>query len=411
MLEISLVVASLVALTLWVAMSAHVLAIQRRRARVQRMLATASDILRSEDGAGLSIANRVARLRPALDAASRETLMRGVTDPDASAQIADGLAAYLVDRWGIDSLERDARSHWSARTKWRRMTALRILTRLAHPGRLQLLARAVEQDDAEIAMVACAELGALNEPEAGDILINALTAGKHPASRIATHLDRSPLRLEMQLRPLLGHADGTVRFWAATLIGSALDVRGLEQALLPLTDDPDPRVRKAAIESLGRVGDALAADAAVRLLADPAPFVRAHAVRALGRLDRVDLAPRAAALLADRNWWVRLAVKQMLEGLGSDVWPILVPLLDHPDRFARNGAAEVFQNLGLLDSLIVMEAASDNPTLQKVEMLRRIAAAGGVRLTDSLLERTGPIIGLRVRGLLSVIGFEKVGAA
>ena len=63
----------------------------------------------------------------------------------------------------------------------------------------------------------------------------------------------------------------------------------------------------------------------------------------------------------------------------------------------RNGAAEVFQNLGVLDSLIVMEAATDNPGATKIDMLRRIAAAGGVRFTDSLIERAGPIVGPRIR--------------
>ena len=70
--------------------------------------------------------------------------------------------------------------------------------------------------------------------------------------------------------------------------------------------------------------------------------------------------------------------------MGSDVWPVLMRSLNHSDRFVRNGAAEVFQNLGVLDSLIVMEAATDNPGAMKIDMLRRIAAAGGVRFTDSL---------------------------
>ena len=97
--------------------------------------------------------------------------------------------------------------------------------------------------------------------------------------------------------------------------------------------------------------------------------------------------------------------------MGSDVWPLLVPCLSSADRFVRNGAAEVFQNLGLLDSLILMEAASDDPAPHKIDMLRRIAAAGGVRLTDSLVERAGPTVGPRVRGLLTAIGFQDVGAA
>jgi HEAT repeat protein len=131
----------------------------------------------------------------------------------------------------------------------------------------------------------------------------------------------------------------------------------------------------------------------------------------LGKLERPDLANPLVSLLGDRSWWVRFAAKQALEAMGTDVWPVLVPCLTNADRFVRNGAAEVFQNLGLLDSLIVMEAATDDPAPHKIDMLRRIAAAGGVRLTDSLLERAGPIVGPRVRGLLSAIGFQDVGAA
>jgi hypothetical protein len=85
--------------------------------------------------------------------------------------------------------------------------------------------------------------------------------------------------------------------------------------------------------------------------------------------------------------------------------------LDHRDRFVRNGAAEVVQNLGILDSLIVLEAASDNPSRAKVDMLQRIAAAGGLRFTESLVERAGPVLGPRVRRLLDAIGFAHVGVA
>jgi len=59
----------------------------------------------------------------------------------------------------------------------------------------------------------------------------------------------------------------------------------------------------------------------------------------------------------------------------------------------------------------VMEAATDDPAPQKIDMLRRIATAGGVRLTDSLVERAGPTVGPRVRGLLAAIGLADVGAA
>jgi hypothetical protein len=96
--------------------------------------------------------------------------------------------------------------------------------------------------------------------------------------------------------------------------------------------------------------------------------------------------------------------------LGSEVWPVLMRCLDNSDGFVRNGAAEVFQNLGILDSLIMMEAASDDPSPSKVDLLKRIANAGGVRMTDSLVERAGASAP-KVRRLLASMGMERAGAA
>jgi HEAT repeat protein len=146
------------------------------------------------------------------------------------------------------------------------------------------------------------------------------------------------------------------------------------------------------------------------MITDPVPYVRAHAARAIGELGRSDLASRVCPLLGDGDWWVRLAARESLEMMGAEVWPAVVRCLDHRDRFVRNGAAEVVQNLGVLDSLIVLEAATDNPADSKVAMLQRIAAAGGVRFTESLLERAGPVVGPRIRRLLDTIGLEHVGA-
>lgn len=410
-LDILLLAGSTVAAIAWLGLAVYVLAVQRRRAAAGAALSAATDLLSDDDVRRLALGDRVARMRRTVEGASREMVMRGAADATTPPEIADALCAYLVERWGVDLLERDARSHRSTRSRWRRMAALTILCRLGHPRRLDVLAAAADDADADVASVAFSLLGVLDDPHAGEILVRALTSKRHPAARIAVHLDRSPLPLADRLRPLVTDADPEVRFWAAALLGRYTDLRGLERELIPLTDDPDPRVRKAAIESLGRVGDGPAADAAVRLLQDPVGFVRANAVRALGKLDRPDLAGTFIPLLGDRDWWVRFAAKQTLETMGTEVWTTLVSCLNDADRFMRNGAAEVFQNLGLLDSLIVMEAASDDPAPQKIDMLRRIASAGGVRLTDSLVERAGPVVGPRVRSLLSVIGLEDVGAA
>jgi HEAT repeat protein len=411
MLDLILLGGAIGAALVWLLLSAHVLSVQRRRATARATLANATQVLRGDAVRRLPLAERIAAARPVMEEASRDLVMRGAAAGDSGAEVADTLAAYVEERWGIDALERDAAAHQTVQGKWRRMAALRILNRLGRPGRLELLERAIDQADGDVASVALSLLGDLNDARAGELLIGALTRKRHPASRVAIHIDRSPLHLAARLRPLLRAADPDLRFWAAVLLGRYLDVADLERDLIPMVDDPDPRVRKAAIESLGRIGDESSASAAVRLLSDPVAFVRANAARAIGKLDRPELASQVAVLLGDRDWWVRFAAKQALEAMGSDVWPVLVPCLSHADRFVRNGAAEVFQNLGLLDSLILMEAASDDPAPHKIDMLRRIAAAGGVRLTDSLIERAGPTVGPRVRGLLTAIGFQDVGAA
>ena len=71
--------------------------------------------------------------------------------------------------------------------------------------------------------------------------------------------------------------------------------------------------------------------------------------------------------------------------------------LDDSDCSVRNWRGGGLSEIGVLDSFIVMEAASDDPSHAKVELLRRVAAAGGTGwLTESPVERAGPKTGLRV---------------
>jgi HEAT repeat protein len=405
-----LAVTALLAIIAWAALTAHLLMIQRRRIAARRLVSDAIALLEQDNVRYLSLAERIERVRPVAVGASRELIMHATADRETPDAAFRALLGYLTDRWGLETLLRDATTHNSPRDKWRRMTALRILFRSNHTAILDLLVRATESPDPDIAEVAFSLLGSSSEPRAMDILFEALRAHRHPASRIAMYIEQSPQLIGERLKARLGDRDPIVRLWCATLLARYPEEH-IEEELAALTDDLDPRVRKAAIQTLGKIGDEIAADRALQLLTDPFAYVRAHAARALGELVRTDLADRVAPLLGDTDWWVRLAARESLEMMGSDVWPVLMRSLNHPDRFVRNGAAEVFQNLGVLDSLIVMEAATDNPGATKIDMLRRIAAAGGVRFTDSLVERAGPIVGPRIRALLATIGLQHVGAA
>ena len=106
--------------------------------------------------------------------------------------------------------------------------------------------------------------------------------------------------------------------------------------------------------------------------------MRAHAARALGRLHGASRAAALAHLLADRDWTVRHAVKETLTTMGEACAPALFPFLSHPDEFARNGAAEILQNLGVFERLVGLEAAgpSHPARARQIRLLAPPAARG-----------------------------------
>ena len=318
------------------------------------------------------------------------------------------LAEAIVARIGRRQLEALAVASAHPRHNARRIAAMELLTRAESPGVTRLLARTVDDRDQEIVGASLAMLGRVPDDIAAAALVDALKETKYTPSRIATYLDRFERPLGESLRPLLHHPDPNVRYWGATLL-SRHPVAGIDSDLAALSRDPAPLVRKAAVASLAHLGGTRLEQVATALLADDAWFVRAHAARALATTGDADHAEVIAPLLTDREWWVRLAAKESLQQLGDEVWAVLVPYLDHEDGFARNGAAEVLQNIGVLDSLIVLEAATSRPSAAKLEMLRKIASAGGTRMTAAMLERVDDRARPRVRALLETLGLEPAG--
>jgi HEAT repeat protein len=316
------------------------------------------------------------------------------------------VAEAAVARIGRPAIEALAGERRPPKDNWRRIAAMRLLAAGSPASTLvPLLTRALD-DDPEIVGASLAVLGRLEDRAAGLALIGALKDHKYAPSRIATYLDQSPAPIADALVPLLHHPDAQVRYWGATLMARHR-VPGVERDVASLTKDASPLVRKAAVATLAEIDSAGAVGAVQPLLEDPIWYVRAHAARALATAHATDTAEQIAPLLADREWWVRLAARESLQQMGEEIWSVLVPYLDHADGFARNGAAEVLQNIGVLDSLIVLEAATSRPSASKVEMLRKIAAAGGTRMTEALLERVDENVRPRVRSLLTNLGLER----
>ena len=62
--------------------------------------------------------------------------------------------------------------------------------------------------------------------------------------------------------------------------------------------------------------------------------------------------------------------------------------LSSNDAFARNGAAEVLQNLGVLDWTLRGIASGVRPTDEALDVLKRALREGGVAMADAAALRT-----------------------
>jgi HEAT repeat protein len=292
-----------------------------------------------------------------------ERAHRGVESKELTARAATRLVRRVSRR-------KPARTEWG---KWRRVTALQRLERAHHPAVPRLVRRVLDDSDPKIAAAAIRTLGDIGDEWAIDLLVDALRRGHGQRSRVAAELERLAPAPGTPLLSLLRDWDPTVRFWGATLLRPYPDLG--EATLIDLTWDTDPNVRAAAVETLGtRSGSAVGAALLARL-DDSEWFVRVHAARAAGHVLGVDAAPTITRHLAEQRWWVRTAAKDALRGMGSEAVPSLLAVLGHKDPFARNGAAEVLQDIGFVDFL-----ALDNP---RGPLLERIYEAGGERFREA----------------------------
>jgi HEAT repeat protein len=315
---------------------------------------------------------------------------------------AESLSAYVLRQRGSQGLIQQASKHHGPGGKRNRIAALRILALAGEPSVIPLLDEAVHDKDPDIVSAAVATLGGINDESAAHLLIDVLRSRPYSPSRVATQLDRFSEPISHLLLPLLRHPIPVVRFWGATLMARYTSPE-INAQLAYLRDDPDPGVRKAAVETLGKIGGPHSTETAIALIKDPVWYVRAHAARALGDMQRVDLCDLVTPLLADREWWVRTAAKDSLEAMGPEVAEHLIPILSSPDAFARNGAAEVLQNLGILDALITETIQTDEEQSERVELIGKILAAGGPDLIRMAVARADPAIAAAAMRLIQKV--------
>lgn len=110
----------------------------------------------------------------------------------------------------------------------------------------------------------------------------------------------------------LQQKEGTMRKFAATLLGKLADPRAIEPLGMALYD-LHHEVGKASADSLAHFGGS-AADVLVEALSHPEMWIRIHAIGALSRIKDPRVAPILVEMLSDPE---REVIKQVIQALGN----------------------------------------------------------------------------------------------
>jgi HEAT repeat protein len=324
------------------------------------------------------------------------TLARLVSESSSDPELTEALVRHVLET----NEQKIVAAASEDRAAWRRIEAVRILALADHPQSLPLLERMLADGDEEVSAAAATILAENRNEQATSVLVDALHSGTCPARWASALLERRTVPPQL-LAPLLDDPRADVRAAATRLLGtSGAAGTQIDAVLVGLCDDPEAEVRAAAARALGDRGSRSAVRRLEPMLADRVWFVQVRAARALGQLGGVESGGSIAGLLSSPTWWVRQAAKEALVGLGPSVAPQLLPVLDHPDAFARNSCAEVLQNLGVVDRLVA--TANGNSRAAEVavatEQLRKIVRAGGPRVEESVLAKAGPALRAHLAG-------------
>ena len=231
-------------------------------------------------------------------------------------------AAFLVPQG--DETVRDFKRYFrKAQDTWERVEYIRSLEQIDDPGVAEVLLPLLDHDEPQVADAAFQVLAQLPSPAARSPFLPVLEKGKPPEQLAAIAraagegkwAEYPPL-----LRPHLEHKDDTVRLWTATSLGLLGDSEALAGLAALVTEDPNPLVRVAAVDALGRLGRGHEG------IAGP-PLVAA--------LDDPELEVQVAACLALRGVRVKEAVEPLIrlleEGEGRILeypYPTLIEITD-----------------------------------------------------------------------------------
>jgi len=218
-----------------------------------------------------------------------------------------------------------------------RQHAVQELGKLKNPRTATYLVEALG-DEVKVVNVAVQGLGKLGEP-AVEPLRRCLKSNNIEVRRAATRA----LGLAWQLPPLvdLGQNSKRLRLAALETLGQIGDTRAIEAIVAVARWDTAVAVQQRAIETLGQLGDTRATGTLLAILADDKPSLRASAATALGKVRDKRAVESLTQALQDSDQIVR---RKAISALGQIwEWPQLGRLGDDNENVQQMAAAALGQ--------------------------------------------------------------------
>lgn len=282
------------------------------------------------------------------------------------------------------------------------------LGRIHHKKSWQLLVNALHDPHPDVQAVALRSLGAIGEPRSFPALVEQLRVSVASATpklserALEAALARFSPAFAIQLLPLLENPHPRVRVVAAQILRDMLtapsrapanvdeskrreqmgpEIAEAVRAKLAGDENPDARAVAADLLSFFERDDE-ALQVLLRLCDDPEWFVRLHAVRALGRWRDAAFRRQLFARATDSNWWVREAALHALMRSGAEGTESVLDLfLSTRDAYAREQAAEELQVSG---AALALTAHLGEPGYEKeTQAASEIARMGKARSARS----------------------------
>lgn len=167
------------------------------------------------------------------------------------------------------------------------------------------------------------------------------------------------------------------------------------EALRQMLNDPDPSVRREAIDAVGDLGDKEAIPTLTQLLGDSDAESRREAIQNLGKLGAKDAGPAIVGLLSDPSERVRREAADVLGRLGTrDATSALIEALKDKDEEVRGESIAALGEIGARDARPQLRQMYDtDPGRHRVRLVRALKALGDnvpfqqevKRLSDSAL--------------------------